>query len=78
MPLCENINVDYNNIQALIVVPTRELALQVKDEISDIGSLILQIVVLIYLHIIQQTHLLQYGKHYKNESIFLLLHMLTQ
>ncbi|CZR79900.1 TPA: DEAD/DEAH box helicase [Clostridioides difficile] len=39
IPLCENINVDYNNIQALIVVPTRELALQVKDEISDIGRL---------------------------------------
>ena len=39
IPLCENINVDYNNVQALIVVPTRELALQVKDEISDIGRL---------------------------------------
>ena len=39
IPLCENINVDCNNIQALIVVPTRELALQVKDEISDIGRL---------------------------------------
>ena len=39
IPLCENINVEYNNIQALIVVPTRELALQVKDEISSIGRL---------------------------------------
>lgn len=39
IPICENIDVEYNNIQALIVVPTRELALQVKDEISNIGRL---------------------------------------
>ncbi|MDI0264969.1 DEAD/DEAH box helicase [Clostridioides sp. GD02377] len=39
IPVCENIDVEYNNIQALIVVPTRELALQVKEEISGIGRL---------------------------------------
>ncbi|UWD46940.1 DEAD/DEAH box helicase [Clostridioides difficile] len=39
IPICENIDVEYNSIQALIVVPTRELALQVKDEISNIGRL---------------------------------------
>ncbi|MCC0630488.1 MULTISPECIES: DEAD/DEAH box helicase [unclassified Clostridioides] len=39
IPVCESIDVEYNNIQALIVVPTRELALQVKDEISGIGRL---------------------------------------
>ena len=39
IPICENIDVENNNVQALIVVPTRELALQVKDEISNIGRL---------------------------------------
>jgi len=39
IPICENIDVDNTNVQALIVVPTRELALQVKDEISSIGRL---------------------------------------
>ena len=37
--ICENIDIENNNVQALIVVPTRELALQVKDEISNIGRL---------------------------------------
>ena len=39
IPICENIDIENNNLQALIVVPTRELALQVKDEISNIGRL---------------------------------------
>ncbi len=39
IPICENIDVDNNTLQALIVVPTRELALQVKDEISNIGRI---------------------------------------
>lgn len=39
IPICENINIDDNKLQALVVVPTRELALQVKDEISNIGRL---------------------------------------
>ena len=39
IPICENIDVEDNNVQALIVVPTRELSLQVKEEISNIGRL---------------------------------------
>ena len=39
IPICENIDVENNSLQALIVVPTRELAIQVKDEISNIGRL---------------------------------------
>jgi len=39
IPICENIDVENNSLQALIVVPTRELALQVKEEISNIGRL---------------------------------------
>lgn len=39
IPICETVEVDNNNLQALIVVPTRELALQVKEEISNIGRL---------------------------------------
>ena len=39
IPICENIDIENNNVQALIVVPTRELALQVKDEISNIEKL---------------------------------------
>lgn len=39
IPICENININDNTLQALVVVPTRELALQVKDEISNIGRL---------------------------------------
>ncbi len=39
IPICENIDIENTNIQALIVVPTRELALQVKEEISSIGRL---------------------------------------
>lgn len=39
IPICNNIDIENNNVQALIVVPTRELALQVKEEISNIGRL---------------------------------------
>ncbi|HSQ90482.1 DEAD/DEAH box helicase, partial [Romboutsia sp.] len=39
IPICEKIDIDNTNVQALVVVPTRELALQVKDEISNIGRL---------------------------------------
>lgn len=39
IPVCEMIDVNSNSIQALIVVPTRELALQVKDELFSIGRL---------------------------------------
>lgn len=39
IPICEKIEVDNTNVQALVVVPTRELALQVSEEISNIGRL---------------------------------------
>ena len=39
IPICEKININDNTVQGLIVVPTRELALQVKEEISSIGRL---------------------------------------
>lgn len=39
IPICQNIDVDSAYVQALIVVPTRELAIQVKEEISNIGRL---------------------------------------
>lgn len=39
IPICEKIDVNNSNLQALIVVPTRELAIQVKEEISNIGRL---------------------------------------
>ncbi len=38
IPLCESIKIN-NTIQALVVVPTRELALQVDKEISNIGRI---------------------------------------
>lgn len=37
IPICEKTNIEETNPQALILVPTRELALQVKEEISNIG-----------------------------------------
>ncbi|MEG1311348.1 MAG: DEAD/DEAH box helicase [Romboutsia sp.] len=39
IPICENIDINNTNIQALVVVPTRELAMQVSEEISNIGRL---------------------------------------
>ncbi|RDY28972.1 DEAD/DEAH box helicase [Romboutsia weinsteinii] len=39
IPICENIDIDIKEVQALIVVPTRELALQVKEEVSNIGRI---------------------------------------
>lgn len=39
IPLCNEINVEESKIVALVLVPTRELALQVKDDISNIGRL---------------------------------------
>lgn len=39
IPICEKIDINKSNVQALIVVPTRELALQVSEEISNIGRL---------------------------------------
>lgn len=39
IPLCNLINEEENIVKALILVPTRELAMQVKDDISNIGRL---------------------------------------
>lgn len=39
IPLCEMVEVEESRIQGLILVPTRELALQVKEDISNIGRL---------------------------------------
>lgn len=39
IPLCEKIIVDKAMIQGLVLVPTRELAVQVKEEISKIGRI---------------------------------------
>ncbi|WP_080145978.1 DEAD/DEAH box helicase [Marinilactibacillus piezotolerans] len=39
IPLCEQAEWEENKPQALILVPTRELALQVKDDIMNIGRL---------------------------------------
>ena len=37
IPLCEEVDIEENNPQALVITPTRELAFQVKEEISNIG-----------------------------------------
>lgn len=39
IPLCEKIKIEEVKPQALILTPTRELAIQVKEEISNIGRL---------------------------------------
>lgn len=39
IPLCELINTEENKVKALVLVPTRELAIQVKEDISNIGRL---------------------------------------
>lgn len=39
IPLCEKVKVEESRVQGLVLVPTRELALQVKEDISNIGRL---------------------------------------
>ncbi|GAB6167836.1 DEAD/DEAH box helicase [Clostridium carnis] len=39
IPLCEMMKVEESKVQGLILVPTRELALQVKEDISNIGRI---------------------------------------
>ena len=39
IPICESIDINNNSVQGLIIAPTRELALQIKEEISSIGRL---------------------------------------
>lgn len=37
IPMLEKIDIDNNSVQGLVIVPTRELALQIKEEIQSIG-----------------------------------------
>lgn len=37
IPLCEQVNVEEDSIQVLVLAPTRELVVQVKEEINSIG-----------------------------------------
>lgn len=37
IPICENINIELNKIQSLILAPTRELCIQIKNVLSEIG-----------------------------------------
>ena len=39
IPICEKIEIEKTNAQALILTPTRELCVQVKEDISNIGRL---------------------------------------
>lgn len=37
IPICEELELEENNVQVLVLCPTRELALQIKDDFSNIG-----------------------------------------
>lgn len=37
IPIVEEVDVDNNSVQGLIIAPTRELALQIKEEVQNIG-----------------------------------------
>lgn len=39
IPIVEKIDIDNNSVQGLIIAPTRELALQIKEEIQNIGRI---------------------------------------
>ncbi|WP_018592742.1 DEAD/DEAH box helicase [Terrisporobacter glycolicus] len=39
IPMVEKIDIDNNKVQGLIIAPTRELALQIKEEIQNIGRI---------------------------------------
>lgn len=39
IPICDSVKVEESKVSALVLVPTRELALQVKDDLSNIGRL---------------------------------------
>ena len=39
IPICQSIDVNENSVQGLIIAPTRELALQIKEEIQNIGRI---------------------------------------
>lgn len=39
VPLVEKVDIDNNSVQGLVIAPTRELALQIKEEIQNIGRI---------------------------------------
>ena len=39
IPLCEKVDINNNSVQGLIIAPTRELALQIKEEVQNIGRI---------------------------------------
>ena len=39
IPLCEKVGINNNSVQGLIIAPTRELALQIKEEVQNIGRI---------------------------------------
>lgn len=39
IPIVEKVNIDDNSVQGLIIAPTRELAIQIKEEIQSIGRI---------------------------------------
>ena len=39
IPLCEKVDINNNSVQGLIIAPTRELALQKKEEVQNIGRI---------------------------------------
>ena len=39
IPLCESVDINENSVQGLVIAPTRELALQIKEEIQNIGRI---------------------------------------
>ena len=39
LPLCQSVDVENNKVQAIILAPTRELVLQIKEDLSNIGRI---------------------------------------
>ena len=39
IPMVEKVDIDNNSVQGLIIAPTRELVLQIKEEIQSIGRI---------------------------------------
>ena len=39
IPLCEKVDINNNSVQGLIIAPTSELALQIKEEVQNIGRI---------------------------------------
>ncbi len=39
IPLCQNVNIESYKVQGIVLAPTRELVLQIKEDISNIGRI---------------------------------------